>query len=221
MAETDRTSKQQRLTPTQARAARRSRRKTRKGFMRYAAFGGVGLIAIAFIVALFLPSIPMGNRSGSNIEDAPGERFPDQGNAHIVPTDEHSPYNSVPATSGWHFSTGMGESYGSSYAGPAPARWGVYNEFIPDEVLVHNLEHGGIRIHYNCAEACPDLAAKLARYAQKYREVLISPDPRLETTIVLVAWNFMLKLDEYNEASITGFIEAHENSANAPEWQTP
>lgn len=221
MAELDRSSKPRRLTASQTRAARRSRRKARKSFVRYAAFGGVGLIAVAFIVALFLPSIPVGNRGGSSTGVFPGQRFPDQGNTHISPTDEHAPYNSVPATSGWHFSTGMGESHGSSYAGPAPARWGVYNEFIPDEVLVHNLEHGGIRIHYNCPEACPDLAAKLARYAKKYREVLISPDPRLESKIVLVAWNFMLELVDYNDSEITGFIEAHENSANAPEWQTP
>ena len=44
-------------------------------------------------------------------------------------------YNSQPATSGNHWS--------------APARCGFYEEQLPDELVVHNLEHGNIVVSYN------------------------------------------------------------------------
>src|SRR3989344_5078 len=46
----------------------------------------------------------------------------------------HEAYNSNPPTSGPHYEQ--------------PSRWGVSQAELPDEQLIHNLEHGGIWISY-------------------------------------------------------------------------
>ena len=137
-------------------------------------------------------------------------RLRDLGNDHIVPGDEHPSYKSVPAASGWHYSRPL-----------APAPWGIYDRPLPDEVLVHNLEHGGIGIHYDCPEGCPELVARLAAFAPEYDKVIVSPYPGMGTRIALTAWTFIDKLDEFDEERIAEFIDAHMNSPIAPEPFVP
>ncbi len=205
MASRERRSKE-RPTRTQARAARRARKKTRKNFIKFGAFGAVLIIALVFIFSLFAGSITPfvgGSSSGSG---SIGERFSDQGRDHIALGAEHAPYNSIPATSGWHYDFPH-----------APAAWGIYDEPLPDEVLVHNLEHGGIGIHYYCPDGCDALIAQLAAIVNRGSEVLLSPYPDLDTTIALTAWNFIDKFNAFDEARIQTFIDDHMNSRRAPE----
>ena len=54
-----------------------------------------------------------------------------------VPFPETVEYSTVPPTSGEHWDT--------------PARCGFYEEGLPDERIVHNLEHGIIVVSYNLA----------------------------------------------------------------------
>lgn len=199
----------QKLTPTQARAARRARRQSRKALRRYAIFAGVGLVAAVLLVSLFLPSLPFGRGGGNIPENAPGQRYDDQGTTHIQLGESHAPYNSIPATSGWHYSQPN-----------APVAWGVYNDPIPDEVLIHNLEHGGVGVHYNCPDGCPDDVAKLVNFYQG-RKVVVSPYPNMPTKFALTAWNYLDAFDVYDEARIAAFLDAHISSGNAPEWNVP
>ena len=139
-----------------------------------------------------------------------GTRLPDLGNDHILPGAAHPDYNSVPATSGWHYALPF-----------APAPWGIYDMVLPDEVLVHNLEHAGIGIHYDCPEGCPDLVQRLSQLAAEYRKIVISPYPGMESRIALTAWTFIDHLDELDDGRVVAFIEAHINSAVAPEPLAP
>ena len=154
----------------------------------------LGLIALVTLAAC------------SSSSDGRGQKFPDQGATHIGIGDSHPPYNSVPATSGWHFSTLL-----------APAPWDVYAEAIPDEVLTHNLEHGGIGIHYNCPNGCDELVDQLANIARGGGKIVMSPYPGMETRIALTAWNFLDAFDDFDGDRIKDFIDAHESSSNAPE----
>ena len=144
------------------------------------------------------------------VPTGPGQRIPEQGKAHIQAGDGHPAYNSVPATSGWHYGRPS-----------APADWGVHEEMLKDEVLVHNLEHGGIGVHYSCPAGCDDLVARLrevvSRTLSEGKKVLMSPYPGMDTRIALTAWTFMDRFDEFDEQRITQFISAHESSLNAPE----
>ncbi len=51
------------------------------------------------------------------------------------PNDDFVTYNSVPPTSGDHWST--------------PVRCGFYIQPVPDELVVHNMEHSNIVVSYN------------------------------------------------------------------------
>ncbi len=206
----------QKLTPTQARAARRARRQFRRRFRRYGVMTGVGAIALAFIVALFLPSFSFaggggfGGFFGGSAPDGPGERIADLGAVHITPGQSHPPYNSVPATSGWHLGQPL-----------APAPWGVHSEVLEDEVLIHNLEHGGIGVHYDCPDGCDALVEQLRELVQTAADrggkVILSPYPGMDSTISLTAWTFIDQFDVFDEDRIRDFVGAHESSPNAPE----
>ncbi|SVD56516.1 uncharacterized protein METZ01_LOCUS409370, partial [marine metagenome] len=103
----------------------------------------------------------------------------------------------------------------------APVAWRVYNTPISDEVLVHNLEHGGIGIHYNCTEGCPELIQSLSEIASARQKVLVSPYSDMDNKIALTAWEYMDVFDIFDNERIVRFIETHVNSRNAPEWNAP
>lgn len=202
-----------RKTPTEARAARRARRETRRRLRRFVVGGVITIVAILFIVALFLPGLSLGRSGGilgRDAPDGPGTRVEDQGRTHISPGQDHPGYNSVPATSGWHYPQPL-----------APAKWAVHVDSIPDEILVHNLEHGGIGVHYNCPEVCDDLVDQLAEIVRDSTrqglKVIMSPYPEIGSKIAITAWNFIDKFDQFDEQRIRAFIESHERSPNAPE----
>ncbi len=211
-----RAKRSQKLTPTQARAARRARRQVRRRFRRYGVMTGVGAIALAFIVVLFLPSFSFagggsfGGFFGSSAPDGPGQRIADLGAVHIAPGDDHPPYSSVPATSGWHLGQPL-----------APAPWGVRSDVLEDEVLLHNLEHGGIGVHYDCPDGCDELVEQLGDLvktaADRGGKVIMSPYPGMDSTISLSAWSFIDQFDVFDEDRIRDFVGAHESSPNAPE----
>lgn len=202
-----------RPTPTQARAARRARRRNKRRFLRIGAFSAVGLMASAFIVSLFLPSfsgIGFGGFGGGSAPDGPGERVAEVNRTHISDGAGHGSYNSVPATSGWHYAQPL-----------APVRWGVHEEFLADEIRLHNLEHGGVGVHYNCPDGCDELVGQLTEIVDRSRDgglkVLLSPYPDMPTKISLTAWTFIDAFDEFDEERVKDFIRSHESSQNAPE----
>ena len=140
-----------------------------------------------------------------------GDRFPDQGRTHVIPLEPHPPYNSVPATSGWHYPPPF-----------APAFWGIFRFPLPDEVLVHNLEHGGVGIHYNCPDGCEELVTQLIDIVReplrkRLLKIIIAPYPDMDTRIALTAWNYLDKFEEFDELRTRAFILEHEKSSNAPE----
>ncbi|OGF53387.1 MAG: hypothetical protein A2Z21_06980, partial [Candidatus Fraserbacteria bacterium RBG_16_55_9] len=129
----------------------------------------------------------------------PGEAVEDQGRTHIQPGESHPPYNSKPPTSGWH--------QGSD------AEWGTHPESIPDEIQIHNLEHGGVIVQY-VPSADKALVDQLASFVERLREqpkyckLLLAPYPGLDKTMALTAWARILKLDAYDENQMAGFIDA-------------
>jgi len=163
-------------------------------------WSGVALVALAGLAGLgwwlFGPS------GGPKVQT-----FPNLGQTHIQVGQSHPQYNSVPPTSGWH------------YANPAP--WGVSREPIPDEVQVHDLEHGGIMVQYDCPTDCPDLISKLETIGRSYpSKVIVAPYPGLvektQHRIALTAWTKLMNLDNPDEAQIRRFIA--QNKDKAPEF---
>lgn len=123
--------------------------------------------------------------------------YPIQGRDHIQIGQPHPVYNSNPPTSGWHY--------------PAPADWGFYNQELPDELLVHNLEHGGIWLSFRSAEDT-ELINQLAALIKRYRsKVIITQRSRNDTPLAVAAWGHLMKLDHYDIAAIVTFINRFKN----------
>ena len=175
------------------------RKATRKSNGTPMIAGVVGLLVI-MVVAGFLLS----RRSGSTV----GQQFPNQvpapANPHIqAVTDAHPAYNSNPPTSGWHTGGNIGP-------------WGVTTQPIPDEITVHNLEHGWVIIHYrqDLDQATVDQLTTLTRELQRQSPcVMLLPRPadKLDKPIAMTAWTWLLKLDSFDSAAISSFLKQHIN----------
>ena len=172
----------------------------------------MGFIASAFILSLFVQGLPLQGLFQGGAPDGPGLRVEEQGTTHVSPGEEHPSYNSVPATSGWHYDVPL-----------APARWGIYDEPFDDEVLLHNLEHGYINVHYDCPDGCPELVTQLTELVQegidRGGKLLMSPYAGMDYRISLTAWTFLDQFDEFDEDRIRAFVSSHESSPNAPEYR--
>lgn len=148
---------------------------------------------------LFAENVPKENLASNQSPIV--QKVPISGRTH-VPEGTKVTYNSNPPTSGAHW--------------PEPARWGFYDKPLPDEILVHNLEHGGIWISYKDIDK--ETKSKLKSIAEKYPQaVVVTPRLQNDAKIVLASWGRLLKLDVFNEELIISFIKSNVNNAPEPE----
>ncbi|MDP3970614.1 MAG: DUF3105 domain-containing protein [bacterium] len=188
------------LTKTERREQRRKKQveesraqekeQTKKVMMKWS------IITIILIGALALIVLILKNSGGEDL----GERIPDLGRDHVKLGEEHAEYNSIPATSGPHADE---------------AKWGVHNEPVPYENQLHNMEHGGVVIHYH-----PDKIENLDALTSYFQELqdgksklMLVPDEKLETVYAMTAWTKLYTFDEYNEENIKRFVKKNYNRA--------
>lgn len=153
----------------------------------------------SFVSAFWLiPLALVGLIIWSIAQPKPGESLGSLGNQHLTTIEEtHGPYNSKPPTSGPHLNQ--------------KAPWGVSEEQLPDELQVHNLEDGGVIIHYDPAidvGTVTQLTNLVERYSDK---VILEPYAGMDKPIVMTAWTKIDKLDAYDEERIIAFISAYRN----------
>lgn len=139
----------------------------------------------------------------------PGRAIPEQGNVHLQsPGSPHPPYTSIPPTSGPHV--------------PWLARWGMHRIPIPWEVQVHNLEDGGVIIHYRCDTPCPETVTTLERLVAEYpTQVIAAPEPKLSSKFALTAWGRLATLEELDEPLVRRFIDAYRGLDHHPPSEPP
>jgi len=125
-------------------------------------------------------------------------RYEIQGRDHIADGASHLPYNSNPPSSGWHYAS--------------PARGGFYEESLPDERVIHNLEHGDTWIAYR-SDISGEAKEILESFAGRY--VVVSPRFENEGDISLVAWGrvdtFGIENGVVDEGRIKDFIKRYDN----------
>lgn len=155
--------------------------------------------ALAMALGLALAAW-LGTAPALGQDSEPGRKMPDRGQQH-VPNGTAITYPEYPPTSGPHW--------------PQWASWGVSPAPVREEVLVHNLEHGGVVILYRCDGPCPDLLRDLeatfrALPPSKYGHVkaVLSPNPRLRTPIALLAWTRLDELERFDPERILRFVRA-------------
>ena len=146
------------------------------------------LVPVVVIVGLIIWSVS---------QPSSGDRVVSQGNQHIKTIDqEHIEYSTTPPTSGPHVGN--------------IARWGIHDEQIPDEQQVHNLEDGGVIVHYDPmqieAEKINDLRSIVSGYSDR---VILEPYADLQSKIVVTAWSRIDYLDEVDGDRIKTFINKY------------
>jgi len=142
--------------------------------------------------------------SGLAAEGEVGQTIPTQGNMHLQsPGSPHPPYNSTPPTSGPHV--------------PWLASWGIHRTPIPWQVQVHNLEDGGVIVHYRCDTPCPEVVAALGRLIASYpTQVIAVPEPHLSSKFALTAWGRLATAEEFDEDMMRRFIDAYRGIDHHP-----
>lgn len=152
--------------------------------------------------------------------DLPGQYFPPQGRAHMAAgtvrpiceegaTDTSNCYNSNPPTSGPH--------------DPRALEWGVYSEAQPKERAIHNMEHGGVVLWYNCEsdrctnEIVPQLLDLMNEFEDDRRLIVMMPYPEMEPdTVAITSWTRLDKfsIDQFDADRLRRFVEKNERRFN-------
>ena len=175
----------------------------------------LALVAIGIVVVAAIlnnqAKIAQANRIKFQPVTTPvGQQIADEGPATHIDPGTTANYKFYPPTSGPHYSV----------PGSAPAPWQTIGS-LQEGQFVHNLEHGGIAILYNCSSGsdCTTLKTQLENYVQNlapaeptFNEVklVLTPYSRgMQKKIALVAWHYVDFLDAYDPNEITRFYESH------------
>jgi len=208
------------MTKGQIRAERRAKSNARRRRRRTVIIAGVSLLAILLVGSLLVgPGLRRDNQGSGVAPQAfnsagPAAMTQNDGRGHIPVGASRPTYSTIPATSGPHWVTPPGTN-GAPLG--APVQWGIYEQVIPDEALVHNLEHGGIGIHYDCPDSCPEILEDLQQIMPSNKfQIVMSPYRRLPSLIALTAWQHVIYLENVDEDKIRDFIEAYQNRAFEP-----
>jgi uncharacterized protein DUF3105 len=195
-------------------AAARQRARDRRNLFIIAGILGAAAVAI-LVVALALnhaAQVASGKRLPfQTVSGTVGQPVADEGRTH-VDTSTTPTYKFYPPASGPHYSA----------QGIAPVPWQTIGT-LQEGQYIHNLEHGGMAILYDCPSGtdCTTLKNSLENYVKNlapveptYGEVkvVLTPYSRgMQKKVALVAWDYIEFLDSYDQAEITRFYENHVN----------
>ena len=210
---------------------RREKNKEKKRRKRFFIYFFGGLLALVFIIGLTITPALGGQKKNTKINgkgvnlEGPVITDPEDPRKEVGIGEPHPGYSLSPPTSGAFWYDIDRPVPGVGVTSPAP--WGEYDTQLPNEVLVANLLHGGIGLHYDCARY--DLKATATEWEASCKELveflsslippsasqyLMSPySSQDEFPIMITGWRHHLKLKEIDEEKITEFIRAYQDRA--------
>jgi uncharacterized protein DUF3105 len=194
-------------------AAARQRARDRRNL--YIIAGAIGAVAVAILLVAVALNHQNSGRLAFQTYSGPtlGTSVPDEGRNHVDPSTTPT-YKFYPPASGPHYSA----------QGIAPVNWqtiGTASSPLVEGQYIHNLEHGGIAILYNCSTGadCTTLKNSLENYVTNLAPVepsfgevkmVITPYSQgMQKKVALVAWDYIEFLDSYDQNAITQFYENH------------
>ena len=176
--------------------------------------GAAGIAALAIVLAVLVLS------GGDEEEQTPSASgactvqsfpaVPNESDHSDVPTLTTKPeWNSSPPTSGPHFQEW--------------AVWGFYEEEVPLVKSVHNLEHGGVVIHYGSQVPQAEVEELRSFYDDDPNGLLVAPLASNGDKITLSAWTapdaetgttdrgrgWLARCSTFDEDAFSAFIEEH------------
>ncbi|MWV49150.1 DUF3105 domain-containing protein [Rathayibacter sp. VKM Ac-2803] len=106
--------------------------------------------------------------------------------------------------------------------GPHNSVWmncGVYDQPVPNENAVHDLEHGAVWATYDPSLPQSEVDALIEAMPDTY--AVVSPYEGLESPIVLSAWDAQVAIDSPDDPRIDAFVERFWQASTAPEPGAP
>ncbi len=184
----------------QLRAQERSRERRRAALI----WGVAALVALAVILGTFFAIRSAQDEQASVAEAAKEDiegvqEFEGLSSEHV---DVSVDYPESPPVGGDH--------------SPAWLNCGVYTEPVPEENVVHSLEHGAVWLTYQ-----PDLDQEqintLDEFTANENYVVVSPYEDQESPVVATAWGLQLELDSADDPRLEVFIEKYVQGPQTPE----
>lgn len=165
--------------------------------------GAIGLFTLLILVGgIFFLSGQDAKEQVKQSQKLLGQKMPDMGSIHVKQGETHGEYNSNPPTSGPHIGTGT-------------AGAGIHATEVPDELLVHSLEHGAAIVSYKADLPKADIEKITKAFNDAAGKKIMVPRKNLDVPVALTSWNYLLKLKQIDQAKITEFINT--NNDRAPE----
>lgn len=130
-----------------------------------------------------------------------GEKMADEGAGHVDSNDTHPAYKSNPPTSGSHW---------VGVAGP-----GIKDEAVPDELILHSMEHGAVVVWYKEDLEQSEVDKIKEAFNNSSGKKIMLPRNNLDVPVALTSWGYLLKLESVDVNIIKEFIET--NNDRAPE----
>lgn len=152
------------------------------------------IIAILSVVAVGAITV---NKKNTPVSERPGVELPDHGRTHLREGETVEYGGGEPPASGKHGS---------------PLPWQVYDREIPDQNMIHNLEHGGVYVSYQ-----PDLPQEqidkieslfgppYSREGFTPTKALVAPREANNAPIILTSWRRQMKLDSFDEEKMVEY----------------
>jgi hypothetical protein len=193
-------------------AAARQRARDRRNLFIIGGVLGAAALAILVVALALNHAVQVATQNRlpfQAVSGTLGQPVADEGRTHVDPTTTPT-YKFYPPASGPHFSA----------QGIAPVPWQTIGT-LQEGQYIHNLEHGGIAILYDCPSGsdCTALKNSLENYVKnlapiepQFKEVKIVLSPYshgMQNKVALVAWDYIQFLDGYDQAAITRFYENH------------
>jgi hypothetical protein len=235
--------------------ALRAKERVRQRKVRIAWLGGGGIVVIAAVVAIVLAVTSSSGPAATTATQVlpPGVSGPTTVEPPAQTVANNTGISGVVAyvTTGWPTSSNNGPAAKAlrhdHVAGPVTysltppvggdhnATWmncGVYNQPVPSERAVHNLEHGAIWITYQPSLRKFQLDQLYALFARQTiltspeggssRYLDITPYPGLPSPIVVTSWGFQLRLTSATDPRLQQFITKFRFSQKySPEYGGP
>lgn len=164
--------------------------------------GVVVILTLIIVIGGSLWSSKEGSKTAEKLSKSMvGEKMPDLGRQHVAKGAPHSAYNSNPPTSGPHW---------VGVAGP-----GIKSEPVPDELVLHSMEHGAVVVWYKEDLEQSEVDKIREAFNSSSGKKIMLPRKDLDVPVALTSWGYLLKLEMVDEAQIVAFIET--NTDRAPE----
>lgn len=89
------------------------------------------------------------------------------------------------------------------------ASWGVHDEPLAAERWVHNLEHGGVVLLYDCSDGCDAEVARMQAFVTSHPRTLLTAYAQLPKRFAMVAWDYRIVSDCLDDDVLATFYAEH------------